>query len=306
MRTSQPSAFPLLKARAYLDNGFAYEQAGLASRAISAYEAALAVGADRGEQAEAHLRLGRVYRSLSDWDVTLREIREAVRLADEVGSDDLAAEAMNVEVGVHQLRGAFEAGEALAVRALARARSPRVRGIVLQNRAAMAAQRQDFGSAERLFTESVAAFQEAGYELGMAIALNNASAAARDAGNPERAVELALQAAEIARRIGALDMLLLAEENHAHALVKLGRPDEAEAHIIEALGYFGGTRNDLRRAECLEIMGMVNALRPEGRSEAVRCFELARSLADQVGASVLAKRLTQRLASAELMHPADL
>jgi tetratricopeptide (TPR) repeat protein len=204
-----------------------------------------------------------------------------------------------VVVGVHQLRGEFEAGDALAVRALARARSPRVRGILLQNRGAMAAQRRDFASAERLFAESMAAFREAGYELGMAIALNNASAAARDAGDPRRAVELARQATELARRLSAPDILLLAVQNQAHALVILGQPDEAEALITEAVSYFAHSNNVLRQAECLEILGMLNGLRPEYRNTAVRCFELARTLAERVGDRVLSDRLAERLASTE-------
>ena len=286
-------------ARFHLDGGFAYELAGIAPKAIAAYRAALAAGADPTERAEAHLRLARVHRSISEWDAAVREASEAVRLAEEAGSDDLVAEAMNVVVGVHQLRGEFEAGDALAVRALARARSPRVRGILLQNRGAIAAQRRDFAAAEALFGESVAAFTEAGYELGMAIALNNAAAAARDAGDLHRSLELARQAAELARRLSAPDILLLAIQNQAHALVILGRPDEAEALITEAVGYFTHSNNVLRQAECLEIMGMLNGLRPEYRNTAVRCFELARTLAERVGDRVLAERLAERLATAD-------
>src|SRR5919206_1583327 len=84
------------------------------------------------------------------------------------------------------------------------------------------------------------------------------------------------QAAELARRLSALDILLLAIQNQAHALVILDRPDEAEALITEAVGYFARSNNVLRQAECLEIMGMLNGLRSEYRNTAVRCFELAR------------------------------
>src|SRR5919204_6798693 len=230
----QPRA---LTARAHLDGGLRYEQAGLARKAIVAYEAALSADADLSTQAEAYLRLARVHRSESDWDSAERAARLALQLANQAGSDDLAAEAMNVEVGVYVLRGEFDAADALAVAALARARSPRVRGIVLQNRGSIAAQRRHFAAASRLFAESVHAFEQAGYELGMAIALNNASAAARDAGDPARAVEFALQAAALARRLSAFDILMLAVQNQAHALIELGRISEAEALLGEALGH---------------------------------------------------------------------
>jgi tetratricopeptide (TPR) repeat protein len=279
-----------------LDGGFAYERAGLTAKAIAAYQAALATGANPLERAEAHMRLARVHRSASEWEDAVREAREALRLAEAAGAADLAAEAMNVEVGVHQLRGEFEAGERLALRALERARAPRVRGILLQNRGAMAAQRRDFVAAGRLFDESVTAFAEAGYELGMAIALNNASAAARDAGEPVRAIELGRQAAELARRLDAIDVLVLAAQNQAHALATLGDTDEAEALIGEVFGHFAATRNVLRQAECLEIIGRLHELRPEYRDTATRCFELARTLASRVGARTLAERLAPQRA----------
>ena len=287
---------PPLAARVHLDAGFRYEQAGAAQKAIAAYEAALSAAASPVERAGAHLRHARVYRTGTDWDAAIRASRVAVRLAEEVGADDLAAEAMNVEVGVYQLRGEFDAGDALASAALVRARSPRVRGILLQNRGVMAAQRRDFAGARTYFAESVAAFQEAGYELGMAFALNNAAAAARDAGDPKSSLELAQEAAALSRRLGAFDVLTLAVQNQAYALVALGRPDEAEAPLGEVLGHFTATANILRQAECLEVMGSLYALRPDYGDTAVRCYDLARTLAVRVGARSLADRVAGRIA----------
>ena len=298
MPTSGAPASPALTARQHLDGGLHFEQAGLSGKAIAAYTAALSASTTLVEQAEARLRLARVYRSTADWDAAVREARDAVRLAEDAGADDLVAEAMNVEVGVYQLQGDFERGDALAVRGLARARAPRVRGILLQNRGAMAAQRRNFAEADRLFGESVAAFREAGYELGIAIALNNAAAAARDLGDPARSLELAREAAERGRRLGALDVLIMAVQNQAHALAHLGLADEAELLVGEALGHFASTRNVLRQAECLEIMGVLNTFTPEQRETAVRCFALARSMAERVGARVLAERLAERLRAA--------
>jgi tetratricopeptide (TPR) repeat protein len=287
---------PPLTASAHLDGGFRYEQAGLARKAIAAYEAALSAGAEPVEQADAHLRLARVHRTESDWDAAVRESRLARRLAELAGSADLAAEAMNVEVGVYQLRGDFAAADALAVDALAIARSARVRGILLQNRGSIAAQRRDFAGATALFAESVDAFEQSGYELGMAFALCNASAASRDAGDAERALDLAVRATALARRLSAFDVLTSAVQNQAHALVALGRADEAEAPLGEVLGHFTATCNVLRQAECLEVMGVLYTLRPNYDDTAARCFDLARTLAERVGSTALTDRVAQRLA----------
>lgn len=290
-----PGTPALVGARVHLDGGLRYEQAGLGARAIAAYEAALAAGGTSSERAEAHLRLARVRRTMCHWDDAVRESREAVRLAEMAGEEELAAEAMNVEVGVWQLQGRFSEAEALARAALGRARTPRVRGILLQNLGTIAAQRGEFAAAEQLFNESVAAFEEASYTLGIGIALNNASAAARDSGDAARALELGKRAEDVARAIDALDILVLAIQNKAHALVDLGRLDEAEALLGEALGHFTATRNELRQAECLEIMGQLNTFRVEQRETAIRCYERALDLADRVGDEILRSRVTARL-----------
>ncbi|MDB4874486.1 MAG: Tetratricopeptide 2 repeat-containing protein [Gemmatimonadetes bacterium] len=283
--------------RPYLDRGLRYEQAGLTEQAIDAYESAFGASVTPVERAEAHIRLARVQRTLTNWEDAIAQAREAVRLADVAGNADVAAEAMNVEVGVHQLRGDFAAGERLARVALGRAHSPRIRGMLLQNLGVIAAQRHDYRCAERLFSESVEAFKAARYELGMAIALNNASAAARDCGDFDRALEVAILATEVAERIDALDIVMLARQNQAHALLEHGSIDRAEVLLGEALGHYAATGNLLRHAECLEIMGRINEWRPGYLDPAVRCYRRAAELAVQVSDRVLAERLQRRLAT---------
>jgi tetratricopeptide (TPR) repeat protein len=216
-------------------------------------------------------------------------------LAHSAGNGDLVAEAGNVEVGVHQLRGDFATAERLACIALEGARAPRVRGMLLQNLGAIAAQRCEYRRAEQLFSESVDAFKAARYEVGMALALNNASAAARDAGDFERALELAVLATEVADRIDALDILMLALQNQAHALLEHGSVDRAEELLGQALGHYAATRNALRHAECLEIMGRINEREPRSLDTARRCYVRAADMATTVGNQALLERVRRRL-----------
>lgn len=283
-------------AQAHLDRGFRFEQAGSVTRALESYNDAIAASGTSLDEAQARLRLARVLRSLSRWDEAVREAREAVRIALESRVDDLAAEALNVEIGVHLLRGDFGPADELANRAMVMAQSARVRGITLQNRGSLAALRKDFSSAERLFAESVAAFRESEYDLGLAIALVNAAAAARDMDDAKRALRLSEEAADLCRRINALDVLLVAVQNQASALVALGQLDEAEARLTEALGHFTSARNPIRQAECLEIMGEMAALRAGDVETAMRCYGRARDLAVAAGDRLLAERLTHRIA----------
>jgi tetratricopeptide (TPR) repeat protein len=283
------------KASQLLERGFRLEQAGTAVRAVDAYREALAAAAAPGERAEAHLRISRAERSLAHWDEALRHAREAVGIASEIGDENLAAEALNSEIGVYLIRGDFTEAEALGRRALAEANSARVRGITLQNLGSVAAARRDFPNATRLFEDSIAAFREAGYELGMAIALNNAAVMARETGEPRRALELSRESAAICRRLNALNVLLTAVQNQARALVELGSFDEAEGLLTEALGHFTSARNVVEQAACLESLGDLSAVRRGDVQTAQRCYERALDLARIAQDRVLSDRLQERL-----------
>ena len=261
---------------------------------MECYTAALRAATTRFEEAESHLRIARVYRSKSAWPECHSESAEAVRIADEIGSDDLAAEAMNIEIGSLQIRGFLDEADSLAARALQRARSPRVRGITLQNLGRSAAERRDFEKADRYFADSIHAFRAAEYSIGVAVALANAAKAALDRGNVGRSIEIGEEAVALARQLNALDVLLTTVQNQAAALVMTGRLDSAEALLTEALGHFTSGHNLIRQAECLEIMGTISERRPDLET-AERCYLRARKLADEASDRPLIDRLDHRL-----------
>jgi tetratricopeptide (TPR) repeat protein len=287
----------LSAARAHLDRGFRFEQGNSFERALEAYRDALAARPHALERIEAHLRIARVYRHLAKWDESSQEAAEAVRLADLAGADDLAAEAMNVEVGVLQIRGFIEEGDALAQKALLRARTARVRGITLQNLGRGAAERRDFTASDKYFEQSIEAFRAANYDIGLAIALANAAKAALDRGDPNRALRLGEEAITLTRRINVLDILLTAVQNQAAAHAALGQLDAAESLLTEALGHFTSARNPIRQAECLEIMGHMSESRGDDPETARRCYFRARELATTAGDRQLVDRLSKRLSA---------
>ncbi|MFI5229460.1 MAG: hypothetical protein ACHQWU_10345 [Gemmatimonadales bacterium] len=285
---------PVGSARSHVDRGLRFERAGVTVRALEAFREALAAAATPAEEAEARLYIARSLRTLSEWPASHEEARTAVRLALEIGDHDLAAEAMNIEVGALQLQGFFEEADAVARRAIEFATSPRVRGITLQNLGRGAAERGDFTTSDGYFTESIAAFREAGYEIGLAIALTNAAKAALDRNDVERSIAIGNEAIALARRLGVLDVLLTTVQNQAAAYVATGNLDSAEGLLTEALGHFTSAANLVRQAECLEIMGDISERRPD-HATAARCYARARELAESAGDRPLVERLTRRL-----------
>lgn len=284
-------------ARAHLDRGFRFEKAGSLERALDAYRDALAGDPAPVDEVEARLRIARVYRGMADWERSRTESAEAIRLADAIDEQDLAAEAMNVEIGSLQSQGLYEEADSMALAAMERAQSPRVRGITLQNLGRSAAERRDFPQSDLYFAASIEAFRAANYEVGLAVALTNAAKAALDRGDAERALAVGDEAIGLTRRLNALDVLLTAVQNQAEAFIALGNLDSAESLITEALGHFTSARNRIRQAECLEVMGRLNERRSGEAFTARRCYERAHELAIEVGDNPLADRLAQRLAA---------
>lgn len=291
--------------RACLDRGLQLEQAGALERALEMYSQVLAHDPSTTERIEAHIRIARVHRAATAWGKSRTESTEAIRLAQGAGADDLAAEAMNVEVGALQMRGSFDQADTMAARALELARSPRVRGIILQNLGRSAAERRDFETSDRYFSESVDAFRGAGYEIGLAVALTNAAKAALDRGDPRRSIDVGQEAIVLSRRLNALDVLLTAVQNQAAAFVELGNLDDAELLLTEALGHFTSARNYLRQAECLEIMGQMSESGSGDHETAIRCYSRARDLARGAGDQALFDRLTRRLETARASRRDD-
>lgn len=281
--------------RGLIERGFRSEQAGALERALDAYSQALAAATGPVDEAEARVGLARVYRAMARYEDSQREANAALALADAAGLDDLAAEAMNVDVGALQMQGFFDAAEEVARQALRRARSPRIRGVTLQNLGRGAAERGDFATAERYFNDSVTAFREADYEFGLAVALCNSAKAALDQKDAARSLAIGGEAMAIARRQNALDLLLNVTQNQAAAYVSLGDFDAAESLLTEALGHFTSARNATRQAECLELMGELSERRGGDRDTALRCYRRALDLAIAVNDRPLTARLSARI-----------
>lgn len=289
----------LSAARAHLDRGFRFEQAGSLARALEEYRDALASHPLPIDEIEARLRIARVYRTMAAWDMCRVEAEAAIRLADDHREDDLAAEAMNVQLGALQMQGFYDEADELGKRAIARAKSARVRGITLQNLGRSAAERRNFAQSDKYFSASIDAFRSANYDIGLAVALTNAAKSALDQGNAPRALETGHEAIGLARRLNQLDVLLTAVQNQAAAFAVKGDHDAAEGLLTEALGHFTSAKNLIRQAECLEIMGQMSEARAADPETARRCYERARELAITVGDRPLADRLTARLGGAE-------
>jgi tetratricopeptide (TPR) repeat protein len=278
--------------------GRRFEYGGDPERALHAYGTALALADTPALRAEAVRRVGDAHRACAAWDEARAAYRESLALARAHDLRDLEAEALNAQGTVAVLLGDAPAAESLFREALRCNPEPRMRGLVLSNLGLCAARLGEHAGAVELFSSSLDHYREAGYDRGVLIALNNIAAAHIETGNAEAALPFLGEAARLAHELTELDLLLLTVRNEAEASLKLGRLDEAERCIGEALGHFSHVGGESRRAECLVIFGDVLRARgtPDQDAAAARCYERAATMAEQVGAADVAKRARASLA----------
>ncbi len=284
--------------RDLLNEGIRQERSGASERAALAYGEVIesADGADDAALvAEARRRLADVHRTVGAFDEAVLEARQSRDVAEAAGLRELAAEALNAEAAVHQTRGDFAAALPLLERILELSRDERVRGIAYQNLGIIAATEGDLQEADRRFRRSEACFRAAGYRRGEVIALTNHARLLLDRGQVDRAEPICAEAVEAARRLDELEMVAVATLNHAEAMLALDRLDEADQMASAAVGYFSSAGNKWRLVEGLRVLGEIHV----GRGKSLigrRCFLRARDMAEELGAQVEARRLTDRIA----------
>lgn len=285
----------------HLAEGLRFQKLGMLEQALEHYDVAAKSSTDPAQVSEALRREALVYRAWCKWDKAVEAARQSATIAHTAKLDELYAEALNAEAIVHQERGEFDEAIALLRKSLASAATHRLRGITYQNMGSIAAQRADLAAAADCYRKSYRFFRRAKYQWGEAFALNNYAAVALDLGNLKLAEVVAGQAMAAARRVGDLELLGIAAMNSAEALAAQGRLDEAERLAVAALDYFVVEENNLRRAQCLRVIGDLKILRGE-RTAARPAYLQALQLAESVGSELESSRIRDCL---ELTEPSS-
>lgn len=267
-----------------LEEGQRAEKLGVLDRALTAYEFA-ASSPDPDIVAQALTHQADVHRARCEWALAFQCARSALEVARRSGVAQRAAEAVNAEALIHMSKGDLPAALPLLEQIPAMTTDLRLRGIALQNIGTIRAQQGQLGAAERAFAESFGCFQQAGYERGQAIALNNQGRVALDRGDVRLAEDVLERALEAARAVEDGELIALATLNYAEAILARGDEAHAERLACSAFGHFQESANTWRSIECLRLLGAVNQKRGS-LGEAARCYERALALARKIDAQV--------------------
>lgn len=245
-------------------DGMAHLHAGDGDAAIASFTDARRIAGELRDVAGLSAALRHesiVRRQRSEWGEAIALARQAADAARGAGLRDALAEAYNAEAVVHQSRGAFAEAESLLADAFASTDDDRLLGAVLANLGSIAAQRGDLEGARTHLIGSARKFRDSHYFLGEASVLNNLGRLGLDQGNGRVALPMLQDALGAARRAGDAELIAIVQRNLAEAMGLAGDPDGAEAVAITALGTFTAEGNHARRAECLRILGELDAAR---------------------------------------------
>ena len=237
------------------------ERAGCIPEAVELFEAAIVAAERLGEQtvlAEALRRLAVVRHHRNESDAARALCARSHDVAQGIGNDLLAAEALNT-LGVLDLNlGALDDARKTFLRALALGGPGRELGArVEQNLGIVANIQGDLEEALMRYGRSLEAYQSARDEHGCAIAYHNLGMINADRRLFDEADRYFHKSHEIAERAGDLYLQGLCLVNHAEVDIARQHYDEARRKAEAALAMFDqlGTRS--AKAEAYRVVGMV-------------------------------------------------
>src|SRR5258708_6645255 len=192
-----------------LADGIRYERNGVVQRARECFEAVTErADSHPAAAAEAWWHLANVHRLHSRFDDALAAANRGAALARAHGWQDIEANALNIEGAVWWARGELDQAHALFTRMLDLTTAPATRAKALQNLGSLAAEARDFDEAERLFTESRAAYRAADDQRGEAVSLLNIGRMQMDRGELASGRDTLEAALNEARQAGEPSMLV--------------------------------------------------------------------------------------------------
>lgn len=190
-----------------------------------------------GKGGAAHRRIGRIHRTLGDYDAAINHLNIAMRLF-EGASDSRGVAATLDDVGkVGWLRGEYDKALEFHRQALdikREAADPRAIAVSLNNIGMVHQDSGSFKAALDCFVEALEIRKDVNDQLGVVDSLTNLGGVHRAQSEYSRAFELWTEALELAQEIGDRLAEAYLRIALAEAQLQLGKPKDADAHLDQA------------------------------------------------------------------------
>ncbi|HEX9610474.1 MAG TPA: HD domain-containing phosphohydrolase [Gemmatimonadales bacterium] len=237
------------------------ERAGGIPEAIERYEIAIATAERHGEPAvlaEALRRLAVLRHHRNESDGARALCRRSYELSMQVGSEVLAAEALNTLGGLDLMAGSLEGARATLVQALELGGSSReLRARVEQNLGILANIQGSVDQALAHYERSLDAYRECGDQHGCAIAYHNLGMISADREQFAAADFYFRESRALAETTGDVYLRGLCLVNHAEADVARQRFENARQNAEEALALFDQLGARGPKHDAYRVIGMV-------------------------------------------------
>ena len=219
-----------------------------------------------------------------------RQFRQQVEEALRLGTDDvrLRARAEYALAFTAYRQGEYAASRAAAERTRALAWQVvdfRLVGSALNCLASLALAEGELDEARRLLDEAAEAHRAAGDLRGVVVTLINSGDLELTAAEYQKAIDVTLEAIEVASRLADQTVIHVGHLNIATACVHLDRLDEAEEHGRESLSLARELDDMVGIACCLRVFAAVKARRGQGEP-AARLLGAAERIRDDIDLSL--------------------
>jgi len=246
---------------AWLDEARVRERAGRISDAIACYESAILAaerGGEAGVLAQALRRLGIARHQRGEHARARAACRRSYDVAQRLGDQPLAAEALNTLGALDLTTGSLEAARGTFLRALSLGGSSReLRARVEQNLGILANIQGELDEAFARYERSLEAYRDAGDEHGCAMAYHNLGMLSTDRALYERAEGYFRESLAIAERLGDAQLEGLCLVNHAEVDVARQRYENALQNAEAALVRFEQLGARGPKADAYRVIGVV-------------------------------------------------
>lgn len=249
------------RAAEHLKQARGSERAGVLSQAMSSYESAIEQAEQSGELAvlsEALRRLGVLRHHRDDHERARDLCRRSLEVAEKLGNDHLAAEALNTIGGLELTSGSLPEARRSFLQALEIGGTRReLRARVEQNLGILANIQGELYEALTRYERSLAAYRAAGDEHGCAIAYHNLGMVSADRDQFDAADGYYKESLAIAERLGDVHLQALCLANHAEVDVCRQRFENGRQNAERALMLFDQLGARGAKADAYRVIGMV-------------------------------------------------
>jgi putative nucleotidyltransferase with HDIG domain len=239
----------------------AQERAGAIAKAFESYRAAVAEAVTAGAasvEAEALRRLAVLHHHRNERDTARGLGGRSLAIAQEIGDQVLAGEALNVLGGFAFESGAMDEARGRYQEALGLGGTdPGLRGRIEQNLGILANIQGDHAQAMLHYRRALEGFDVSGDRKGQAIAHHNLGMVSADRQSWEDADQHFRQSLEITRQVGDVHLEGLCLLNHSEVHVARQRFEEARVNAEQALAIFDRLGARLDKADAYKVLGVV-------------------------------------------------